>query len=261
MRYSVVRVVPDPIRDEPVNVGVLLQDLTTGEASVRFVKNVERLRTYTGEDIDTSTVDFALATIKDLVGSRHSEPDFIERLSRQYTQLVQFSTIAGSVASDLQDELDALYERFVSLESRGRRGKYVAITRKKLVARVRQALEAQSIETEIRRRVDGLLGSFVFDFVIDRERYSSLQCISLAGDIDQSTEEVKALAYSVRDIRNRGQKFSERRVAEFSLTSLIAPPPVETEATSSVRRILADVGDIGDSEQEFDRALQSFANA
>lgn len=261
MRYSVVRVVPDPIRDEPVNVGVLLQDLTTGETAARFIKNVEKLRTYTGEDVDTSAVDFALTSIKDLVESPPIEKDLFDRLSREFTQLVQFSAIAGSVASDLQYELDTLYDRFVSLESRGKRGKYVAVTRRSLVARVRHALEARSIEVEVRRRIDGLLGSFVFDFVLDRERYSSLQCISLAGDIDQTTEEAKALAYSVRDIRNRGRKHSERRVESFALTSLVAPPPVETDATTSVRRILADVGDVGDSEREFDRAVSTFADA
>lgn len=259
MRYSVVRVVPDPVRDEPVNVGVLLQDTTTGEIAARFIKNVDKLRTYTGEDIDTTAVGFALSSIRDLIESQHSEKDVIESLSQKFTQLVQFSTIAGSLASDFEEELDTLYDRLVSLESRGRRGSYAAVTRRKLVARVRHALDARSIEVEVRRRVDGLLGSFVFDFVVDRERYSSLQCISLAGDIDQSTEEAKALAYSVRDIRNRGRKYSERRIEEFALTSLVAPPPIETDATDSVRRILADVGAVGDSERDFERSILVFA--
>jgi hypothetical protein len=259
MRYSVIRVVPDPIRDEPVNVGILLHDLSGGGVRVRVLRDVQKLRTYTSEDLDTASLEFALTAIADIGGSTDDRKDFVERIAGQFTHLLQLTPPAGSLAADPAAELDDLYDRFVSLETRGRRGKSAGLTRRSLVSRVRSALESTDVKVEMRRRFQGILGSFVFDFVRDGEQLASLQCLSLAGDLDESAEAAKALAYSVRDIRNRGAHTAERRVERLHLTSLVAPPIEENGSTESIRAILADVGEVRDSEREFQKALSNFA--
>jgi hypothetical protein len=260
MRYSVIRVVPDPIRDEPVNVGILLHDLSGGKVRVRVLRDVQKLRTYTGEDLDVATLEFALTAIANIGGSIDDRKDFVERVAAQFTQLVQLSQPSGSLSSDPEAELDDLYDRFVSLEARGKRGKYLGLTRRKLVSRVRSALESRDVKVELRRSFQGVLGNFVFDFVRDSDRLATLQCLTLAGDLDESAESAKALAYSVRDIRSHGAKTSDRRIEELHLTALVAPPVEETGSTESIRAILADVGEVRDSEREFEKALSSFAD-
>jgi Protein of unknown function (DUF3037) len=261
MKYSVIRVVPDPVRDEPVNVGVALHDLADGTVMVRVTKNVQKIRTYTGEDVDVAAVAFALDALQGISPSKQADSSFLERMAGQYTQLIQFSPTSGSLAESSSEELEALYDRLVGIDRRGKRGGYIALTRKKLVGRVRRIVEARKLNVEARRRFRGILGTFVFDFVAEGDHIASLQCLSLAGDIDDATEEAKALAYSVRDVREWGRRGSERRIADLRLTSLVAPPETETEATESVRSILGDVGEVRDSERELDKALSSLVEA
>ena len=109
IRYTVIRVVPDPVRDEPVNVGVVLQNPEDGETRVRVIGDVEKLRRSTGEDIDPSAIDFALGAIEEAARARHPGPEFLSYLASQYTHVIQFSVPAGSLANDLPSELNLLY--------------------------------------------------------------------------------------------------------------------------------------------------------
>lgn len=261
LQYSIIRVVPDPVRDEPVNVGVLIHDPSGGAVGVRVLHDLGRIRTYTGEDVDLSAVGLALDALEGMSEEPQRRTGFLDELGRQYTKLIQLSPASGTLASSLEAELDALYERFVSLERRGRHGPQIAMTRRRLFSKVKYALEQREVRFDARRRLDGLLSSFVFDFVVERKAYRSLHCLSLSGELDQATDDAKALAYSVRDIRNRGQRHSDRMTAELDVTTLLAPPLDENEATQSVRAILTDVGHVRDPVADFDRAVSAFAES
>lgn len=161
------------------------------------------------------------------------------------------------MAEDLPSVLNQLYDRFVSLDQRGIHRRY-SMTRRSLISRVREAFEQRAVEVKYRRRLDGVLGSYVFDFLVEQDRYRSLQCVSLGRGEDDTTQVAKALAYSVRDIRKRGEIRSERPLAGLTLTSLVIPPPTENPATESIRAILADVGEVRDADREFDSTIASF---
>lgn len=132
------------------------------------------------------------------------------------------------------------------------------MTRRSLINRVREAFEERDVRVSYRKRLDGQLGSYVFDFLLEQDRFRTLQCVALGGEQDDATQVAKALAYSVRDIRKRGEMRSERPLAELALTSLVIPSATEVPSTQSIRAILADVGEVRDAERDFDSTIASF---
>jgi hypothetical protein len=259
MRYTVVKVVPDPVRNEPLNVGVIVQDVVSNKTRARFTPDVDRLRTYADETLDTDALSLILDRLEETLKKGDPRKSFMEDISRTFNQTLQFTEPAASLGVDLDTELDTLYDRFVSLDKRGRRAHRV-VGRNTVVARVRRTFEQFKVPVVLRRMYAGIKSPYTFDFVLEAERVHAFQCFSFGMDPTATVDEAKVFVYSYRDIVAKAQQSNERRIQEMAVTAIVHPPATETEDAAATRRIIQEVAEVQSAESSvLERYVESFA--
>lgn len=218
--YSVVRFVPDTVRGEFVNVGVLAGSDESSEWDIRTVGNQKRARSLDekgllglvwsfvddiGREVDRHT-EAVQKSLFDSTGSKISE-EWLTELSQQSRNVVQFSTPAVIVAGDIDEALNDLFEQFI-VDPESRRftfkKKHVAL------AAVRRAYREAGLRPqehfEEGANVKGQHHKERFDFVVANGRAVQLaQTWSFqVPNQEDLTEQVKAWAWTVGDIRHHG---------------------------------------------------------
>ena len=124
LTYRVVRYTPNLVRDEWVNIGILLADSARGRFAARLVEEpgeiarVRRLHPAADEDLLRALPrDFEaqLAAARD-------PSAFVEKLDETLSNVVQLSPQKGVLAEDFDAELDRLYRDHVAPPRRARAG-------------------------------------------------------------------------------------------------------------------------------------------
>lgn len=216
--YSTIRFVPDPARGEFVNVGALVGSEDVGEWKIRFVESLKRARAlddrgllpalWSGVDAIARQLDMYEAAVES-----SSEPEFepsekwLERLWEESRNVLQLSRPAPIVANDADDALDILFrELIVDSERRTE----VVRTKLPVLKATRLAYAKNGIlrgpYLAERKVVSGQHHRQRFDFVVANGR-----AVQLAHgwsfqrpDREQLSEDIKAWAWGVRDIREGG---------------------------------------------------------
>lgn len=218
--YSVIRFVPDPVRGEFVNVGVLAGSDESSEWELRTVENLKRARSVDDkgllrlvwgfvDDIGRKVDRYAEAvqtSFFDEADDGLSE-DWLRRLSEESRNIVQFSNPAAVVAGDIDEALNTLFAEFI-VEPEARRfpfkKKHVAL------AAIRQAYREAGLRRqehfEEGANVKGLHHKERFDFVVVNGRAVQLaQTWSFQiPNQEDLAEQVKAWAWTVADVRDHG---------------------------------------------------------
>ncbi len=108
--YSVSRFVPDPIKNEPVNIGVIVVDPETGKAAHRFLHSLRSLSPRCpGADLKSLEGIVNSIQVTDMPGG----VDDLEDLAQGYTNLLQFTPPRAVVASSLEDSLQRAFETYI----------------------------------------------------------------------------------------------------------------------------------------------------
>lgn len=129
-RYLVVRYVPDAIKGEQINIGVVAYDASKVRA--RFLSNWERVRRFGGADVSflkEFAKQFAKGTspallLPDLSADRHVDSARLEKMVGSWRNCIQLSEPRGSLLSCealLDDMAPRLLAHKVSAEHRPRR--------------------------------------------------------------------------------------------------------------------------------------------
>src|ERR1700677_3731797 len=128
-RYRILRYTPNLIRDEWVNVGVLLEDSvpagTRTRRSLRLIEEtsdlarVRRLHPAADENL--------LRALPAEFEARLAAPEvqvatYLEKLDQTLSNVLQFSPQKGVLADDFDAELDRLFRDHVAAPARGRSG-------------------------------------------------------------------------------------------------------------------------------------------
>src|SRR5215475_10815224 len=131
----ILRYTADPVRDEWLNIGVLVFDLATGNHVARVIEEerefarLRRLQPSVDEEVIRRTRDHPDSTFDDLVRRARSQTphlltDFqnlVEKWEGTLSTGIQLSPQRGVEAQDLQAEADRLYSEHVGLERDGTR--------------------------------------------------------------------------------------------------------------------------------------------
>lgn len=124
LTYRVVRYTPNLVRDEWVNIGILLADSARGRIATRLVEEpgeiarVRRLHPAADEDL-------LRALPRDFEAQLAAAGDpsaFVEKLDETLSNVVQLSPQKGVLAEDFDAELDRLYRDHVAPPRRARAG-------------------------------------------------------------------------------------------------------------------------------------------
>lgn len=205
--YHVVRYTPNLVRDEWVNIGILLFDPASGRLLQRLVEEpaefarVRRLHPNADEEF--------LRRLSDVFTPRSpaGEPNpstYIGRLEQTLSNTVQLSPQKGLLAEDLEAELDRLYRDHVEPPRHGRLTEDVT-SRNGIRARANQVFRGTGIWPRLERhlRVDEFTYSgdpLRLDYGYRRNGTRGfVQALSLSRDPGQA----KVLAFTADAIRQK----------------------------------------------------------
>ncbi len=122
-RYLVVKYVDDEVKDEPINMGIILQSKKDFKISSKFVTDYQKLRYRVG---NCSMVKLILESISDEI-SRSKEKDILKKISSKFTGKLRFTEYRGTLAESLDKEVDSLYNRYVSIIEMPERSKIIRL--------------------------------------------------------------------------------------------------------------------------------------
>jgi hypothetical protein len=115
--YHVIRYIPNLVRDEWVNIGVVIHDPTAGRSRVRLIEEeAEYARVRRLHPAANETLLRGVGPLLEDTLSAHSGDlaEWIAKLDRTLSNAVQFSPQTGLLAEDLDAELDRLYSSHVA---------------------------------------------------------------------------------------------------------------------------------------------------
>src|SRR5277367_2350618 len=125
LRYRILRYTPDLVRDEWVNIGVLLEETRGSRHALRLIEEpreiarIRRLHPDADEDLLRALpVEFEAR----LRGPDREVSTYLEKLEQNLSNALQFSPQKALLAENFDDELDRLYRDHVAPPSRRAEG-------------------------------------------------------------------------------------------------------------------------------------------
>ncbi len=214
--FSLIRYVPDPVKNEFVNIGVLLRG-EDGRAAVRFTRDWSRVRCV-DPDADTTMLEALEAEI----GRRLAEDAGagVRSLEDALSNAVQLTEAKACLAESFATELEGLMQLYVLTAKRRRESRRTG--RAGLQARMRTEFERAGVWELMQRRISAARYTRAGDPLRIDCGYRPngvvrmFQAVSLAGDV----EGAKVLAFSSADL-TEGVARVER--AALELTAIIEP--------------------------------------
>lgn len=238
--YSIVRFIPDLIRDEPINVGVLLQTGDNMDLMVPVaLTQLEKLT----PDMDKEYLSMALENLRDEVGEGLTAPwrsnsDYLSFLHSEFIHEIQISSPRPVVVDDFIGELKELFETFVSQRAVSEH-RYV-VKRNQVVTMVKEALSEFKVARHFKPYTAELHRSgdkVDLDMAHSNGAVHIIQGFSLdVGLPEEVKEEVDAWAFRFEDIVARLPKGSE-------ISTVVYPSQRDgTELAKRARNVFQDVG-------------------
>ena len=231
-RYRILRYTPNLIRDEWVNIGVLLEDPHRARQSLRTIEEsseiarVRRLHPAADEDILRALpADF----------ERHLRAGYgtqIEKLDQTLSNAFQFSPVRAVIAEDFNAEFERLYREHVAPPPRGRAG-IVETARGWIKARLDDVLRRHKVPNLQRRiPVEGFTepgDAFKLDYGYQDGVRGFLHAVAIGRDPVQA----KVLAYTAGRVR--------ARYADTEFTAITETEPVlENRRHAFIARLFED---------------------
>lgn len=217
--YAVSRFVPDPIRNEAVNIGVVVVDAETGKTAHRFMRNLRGLGPRCpGADLESLEKIVASYQVADMPGGAED----LEHLARRHTNLLQFTPPRAVAAPTLEDSLKLAFEKYI-----GEDAARVRVARPKaiLLKEIDTALSGGGVtpvKVEKRPTFVGRLGKFTPDRGVSGKGWTlalhAIPFVARAGaSIASALSAAKVLAVDFEDARKKNDGLECTVVAE--------PPP------------------------------------
>jgi hypothetical protein len=237
--YQVVRYTPNLIRDEWLNIGVVIHDPASGRARVRLIEDaaefarLRRLHPTADENVLRALEnDFE----KQFAENGGDIPGLLAKLDQTLSNILQLSSQKGVLTEDLDAELDRLYRDHVE-PPRYRAAAGPVLTRTAIRTRMTEVFRGAGILKKMQRgvRVD----EFTFpgdplhmDYSYRRNGTQGfLQALALSRDPAQA----KVLAYTAESIR------AKLAASEFYAITEVEPRP-ENDRHKFVSGLLAEKG-------------------
>ncbi|MGH9748112.1 MAG: DUF3037 domain-containing protein [Candidatus Acidiferrales bacterium] len=205
LTYRILRYTPNLIRDEWVNIGVLLEDSGGERRAMKVIEDDAEIarvrRLHPGAD------DALLRALGAEFDARLSAPAaeasrYIEKLGETLSNALQFSPVKGVLAEDFDSELDRLYHDHVAAPARTRSG-IIESTRGWIKARLNDVFRRRRVprlERNIRVEEFTQPGDPMrLDYGYTNGVRGYLQAVALGRD----TAQAKVLAYTAERIRAR----------------------------------------------------------
>jgi hypothetical protein len=214
--FSLIRYVPDPVKNEFVNIGVLLRG-EDARAAVRFTRDWSRVRC-----VDPEADTAMLEALEGEIGRRLAEDARagVASLEDALSNAVQVTEAKACLAESFATEMDTLMQLYVQTAKRRRESRRTG--RVAVQHAMRTEFERAGVWDLMQRRIPAARYTRPGDPLHIDCGYRPngvvrlFQAVSLAGDV----EGAKVLAFSAEDLRE-GVTRVER--ATLELTAIVEP--------------------------------------
>jgi len=235
LRYRIVRYTPNLIRDEWLNIGVLLEETDGRRRAMRLIEEpseiarVRRLHPNADEEL-LRALPGVFET--QLQGPEEEVRSHLEKLGQTLSNVIQFGPQKAVLAQDFDAELDRLYHEQVAPPARARGG-VVESTRAWIKARFNDVLRRRRVprlERSIRIEEFTQAGDPLrLDYGYRNGARGFLHAVALGRDASQA----KVLAYTAERIR--------ARVANCEFTAITETEPLrENSRHQFIAKLLAE---------------------
>jgi len=223
--FSLVRYVPDPVKNEFVNIGVLLRQPETPEerspsAQLRFTKDWARVRCV-DPDADTDMLEAMETEMRRRLAETVSDrPSLMQTIEDSFSHLLQITAPKAFLAENLAAGMDALMRLYV--EPRRERARQALSGRAAIARSLRTHFEQARVWDLLRRRIPAADYTRPGDpLKIDcgyrpNGVVRMFHAVSLATDSDLA----KVLAFSAPLLRDGVARVEN---AELELTAIVEP--------------------------------------
>jgi len=191
-KYSVARYVADEVRDEPINLGIVLQSNKISDKNCRFITRFSKIRTATEEPTFLKKV---IEKIRNDVASSE-KADLNEVVSKYHGKII-FTKPRTTLAEDLDKQADWLFERFVSIEKQSLEDTH-PITIRHVKKNIWNYLQHFDKPVQRNYLITGKNSKFIYHFFIDESKQRIFHSISF--DAVNAIKNTKLFDWSVRDV-------------------------------------------------------------
>ncbi len=154
--FFLVRYVPDPIKNEFVNIGVVLREAGQPEtARVRFTRDWSRVRCVDPE-ADTGMLEALENEVRERLSSGVAETALMMKsLEDSFSNMLQITEPKACLADSIPAEIEQLSRMYI--ESRKQRGVRRASGRQALATSIRRQFEAVGVWSVMRKRIQAAM--------------------------------------------------------------------------------------------------------
>ena len=143
LEFFLLRYVPDAVKDEFVNIGVVMVEADGGGfAEVRFTKDWRRVRCLDPQ-ADVEMLAAVEREVRGQLGTVSDRDVLLKRLEDSFSNVIQLSPMKGCLAEDPVREIDAMAS--IYLESAKVGGRREATGRQLILGKMREAFEQAGI--------------------------------------------------------------------------------------------------------------------
>ncbi|QNI31618.1 DUF3037 domain-containing protein [Alloacidobacterium dinghuense] len=219
--FYLVRYVPDPVRNEFVNIGVLLRDVAQPEQiTVNFTKDWARVRCI-DPDVDVAMLESLESELRRRLAHQGSDATPLMRVFEDsFSTGLQITEPRAYLAESMIAGVEELMRLFV--EPRKRQASARKTGRQAIQAKMRSQFERAGVWDLMRKRISVSRYTKTGDPLrIDcGYRPNGLIRMFHAVSLDSDTEWPKVLAFSVESIREGVARIEN---AELELTAIVEP--------------------------------------
>jgi hypothetical protein len=230
--FSLIRYVPDVVKGEFTNIGVVLREAGSKTAVVKFTRDWSRVRCM-DPDADVALLESLESEIAERLRAgvelKVNAKPMLETLEDSLSNSVQLTEMRGTLAESLPAEMEQLLRMYVEpLKVRG--AKKQQSGRVAIVSSMRSEFERAGVWRLMRKRIAAEQYTQVGDpLKIDCGYRNGLVKMFHAVSLEKDAEGAKGIAYSAEALRK----------------GVLRSEGVELELTAVVER----VAEVGDQEQ------------
>jgi DUF3037 family protein len=192
LEFFLLRYVPDAIKDEFVNIGVVMTEPGangSGFADVRFTRDWRRVRCLDPE-ADIEMLEALEREIRSQLGAVHDRGLLLRRMEDSFSNLVQLSPTKGCLAEEPAREIEVLAKLYFEGPKPASRGAFSA--RQRILRNMRDAFEQSGVWTLLMKDIPvapytkpGDPLKFDFGYRVG-ETIKLFHAVSLKANVDQA---------------------------------------------------------------------------
>ena len=218
--FSLIRYVPDVVKGEFANIGVVLREAGSTDAVVRFTRDWSRVRCLDA-DADVGLLESLEAEmVERLRGGDTDAKPMLQVLEESLSNSVQMTELRGTLAENMTVEMEQLMRMYVE-PLKAAAGRRKVSGRAAIAGTMRDQFERAGVWRLMRKRIAAAQYTQVGDpLKIDcgyrNGKVRMFQAVSLDGD----GEMAKGMAYSAAGLRDGVMRVEG---TELELTAVVEP--------------------------------------